>query len=425
VGGDAANFYAKVETESGVVLGTYNNGQGQNILPLHSRSSYESVYFKCPTEADVATLASNGNVRLVTYQSTTTNAPSMTMDDFHLGALIGLVETILPDTFSAKVSAAGVVSDENVDFINGNCALSTSTFTCSYNAGIFNTAPNCTVSTPAQSYYIFNTNNLANVQVTTQSSGGILTAQPFTISCQKSGSDAKQGVQVYKSIPKVSQNENVFSAQVSSTGVVNTENVDFINGNCTSAQPSVCTFNSGVFTTTPSCIAIPLGSTQITFSNIPTISASSVSVMNSSNASSQAVAYNLICQKQGADYKLPTVQPIVIGQVTNSAAESGLTNVRTESCRVNNSGTATLDTANSLCAGWVQSVSRTSAGAVAWTLISGIFSQQPVCVASGIGGLIMAFSVTVSSTTVINTTTANGSLAATDGNLYIVCQGKR
>lgn len=41
------------------------------------------------------------------------------------------------DTFSAKVSSAGVVTDENVDWINGNCTItSTNRFTCAYKSGL-------------------------------------------------------------------------------------------------------------------------------------------------------------------------------------------------------------------------------------------------------------------------------------------------
>jgi hypothetical protein len=51
------------------------------------------------------------------------------------------------DTFSAKVSAAGVVSDENIDWINGNTFLTdTSLYTYTFKTGIFTSAPNCVVS---------------------------------------------------------------------------------------------------------------------------------------------------------------------------------------------------------------------------------------------------------------------------------------
>lgn len=42
-----------------------------------------------------------------------------------------------------------------------------------------------------------------------------------------------------------------FGFLVSSGGVVSSENADVINANCTNAQPSVCTFNSGILTVAP------------------------------------------------------------------------------------------------------------------------------------------------------------------------------
>jgi hypothetical protein len=104
------------------------------------------------------------------------------------------------DVFSAKVSSTGVVSGENLDWINGNCTVaSTSNFTCSFNSGIFTVAPNC-VS-------IYKTNNSAadayaerivwSREVTSTSykyataGAGTLSAVDVDIICQKQGSDYK------------------------------------------------------------------------------------------------------------------------------------------------------------------------------------------------------------------------------------------
>lgn len=51
------------------------------------------------------------------------------------------------DYFHAKISSAGAVSDENVDFLNGNGSISdTSLTTFTFNNGIFTVAPNCFVT---------------------------------------------------------------------------------------------------------------------------------------------------------------------------------------------------------------------------------------------------------------------------------------
>jgi hypothetical protein len=49
-----------------------------------------------------------------------------------------------PAIYSAKISGAGVVSNEKGDFINGSCSIAnTSQFTCNFTASYFSATPNC------------------------------------------------------------------------------------------------------------------------------------------------------------------------------------------------------------------------------------------------------------------------------------------
>jgi hypothetical protein len=130
----------------------------------------------------------------------------------------------------------------------------------------------------------------------------------------------------------------------------------------------------------------------------------------------------LTCQKAGVDFKLPTVQPVIIGQVTNSNASTGLSNVRVEACKVNNNGTSTIDTASGLCAGWISSVNRTGAGATTVNFISGTFSSDAVCTITATTshspwGTIGSTSITVQTT--------NASNVANDVDFMLICVGKR
>lgn len=98
----------------------------------------------------------------------------------------------VPD-FSAQVSAAGVVSGENIDWINGNCAITaTSLATCTYNSGINTVAMNCTVSaiTDAAVSSKVETSTASAVAIrgnNTSTSGYV--ANPFSLSCSKTGAD--------------------------------------------------------------------------------------------------------------------------------------------------------------------------------------------------------------------------------------------
>jgi hypothetical protein len=101
------------------------------------------------------------------------------------------------DTFSAKVSSAGVVSDENLDWINGNCTIaSTSIYTCTFNTGIFSNTPNCRVGANDSSatfdfVQVVNTSSSAQLTYVAKNSTGTNTAKAAIILCQKQGSDYK------------------------------------------------------------------------------------------------------------------------------------------------------------------------------------------------------------------------------------------
>jgi hypothetical protein len=106
--------------------------------------------------------------------------------------------------------------------------------------------------------------------------------------------------------PTVVANENVFSAQISTTGTVLSENIDFINGNCAlSSGNFTCTFKSNFFTVAPNCTLTawaPSGSDAAV--NIRNISASSIEYRTQTGSTGSAVALDVVmaCQRAGTDY---------------------------------------------------------------------------------------------------------------------------
>jgi hypothetical protein len=119
------------------------------------------------------------------------------------------------DTFSAKVSSAGVVSDENVDWINGNASLTdTSLYALTLKTSIVAVPMNCTVATTAPSgldNYVFNitANTSATVTIRTGYAAGggpslTKNAYSFNIICQKQGVDY-----VGKTAKAVASDQNV------------------------------------------------------------------------------------------------------------------------------------------------------------------------------------------------------------------------
>ena len=96
--------------------------------------------------------------------------------------------------FSATVSSAGVVSGENLDWINGNAAVSgTSVYDITLKTGVFTVAPNC-VATPQSGSAIVVRESAAATSSTLQfttfvSSTTAASAQAFKLVCQKQGAD--------------------------------------------------------------------------------------------------------------------------------------------------------------------------------------------------------------------------------------------
>ena len=103
--------------------------------------------------------------------------------------------------------------------------------------------------------------------------------------------------------------ENVFSATISASGVVSGENLDWINGNCSVSSGYICNFNSGIFTTTPSCATSLINSdNNAKYHKIKSVSSSAVTGFTS-NTGSGFVAFpmSIVCQKTDADFKAQNV----------------------------------------------------------------------------------------------------------------------
>lgn len=96
------------------------------------------------------------------------------------------------DTFSAKISSTDVVSDENVDWINGDCTNATTGYsTCTFKTGIFTVAPNCglTPNTAGLSGGIITALSSTSVTFRSINTLGAYTNSDINVWCQKQGAD--------------------------------------------------------------------------------------------------------------------------------------------------------------------------------------------------------------------------------------------
>jgi len=153
-------------------------------------SKKASTTFECP---------SSGSIRF--ELESTANATAITMDAVFIGSGRNLLMSLPQDMFSAKVSSADAVSDENLDWINGDCTNATAgTATCVFKTGIFTTTPNCQVvsnsvtssgTSPFQCEVSGGSTSSTQVQILCKQASSS-SDQPFTLSCQKVESAANR-----------------------------------------------------------------------------------------------------------------------------------------------------------------------------------------------------------------------------------------
>ena len=138
----------------------------------------------------------------------------------------------------------------------------------------------------------------------------------------------------------------MFSAKVSSTGIVSDESTDWINGSCTTSTGSqnfstACNFNSDIFKISPNC-SFSIKKEFPWTSGVQSVTSTSIAytVSNSGSGSSGVDAY-LVCQKAGNDYLnsritqqivqmrgVPTV-PGATGGIDTFSVSYGTTNATT------------------------------------------------------------------------------------------------
>lgn len=165
------------------------------------------------------------------------------------------------NVFSAKVSGAGVVSDESSDFINGNCAVaSTNQFTCTFVGSLFSQTPNCVVS-PGASV----SSNMSDQLVTASTtsfrvdtfSANAANAHAWNVTCSRAGSDVKPNI-LFPAFSGSVKSTNVLPKTIISGGFGGAT----IGANCTT---SPCTLRPH---TDPGIASVTLGTTGLYTLNV-------------------------------------------------------------------------------------------------------------------------------------------------------------
>lgn len=231
---------------------------------------------------------------------------------------------------------------------------------------------------------------------------------------------------IFTSIPKLSENENSFTAKINSDGTIDYQVPDnWITAPCTSVGG---TFNCDISPLNASekllCTITGLATGNITGSydyNNSTTTNLRYRTFNAGSASSADAVVK--CDKSEADIRNAVEQPIVVGQVENSYASSTGKPMAVESCHtLLDGGTPIADYES--CDSWIDSYTDNGVGDITYNLKAGVFSGNVSCTCSSEGGQLCRLP-SVSATQVnleINSDFVGG---GTDRDHFIICQGEK
>lgn len=166
------------------------------------------------------------------------------------------------DTFTAYLNGTtGAVSGANSSgWIVYSSGAATATRVYTFPSGLFSAAPNCFLTTTSNAIQSgISTLTSSTVSVGTASSAGSGSVADTWITCSKTGADFIANRTIVGSFAEVVTSPLVtkpveYSFVFGTTGIVTLDDSDLVSGNCTNANPSVCTYNAGKFSSNPVCV---------------------------------------------------------------------------------------------------------------------------------------------------------------------------
>jgi len=311
---------ARVSFPSGVVVGGTNTGR--YVLGIWGRTATSVAHggFTMAVPNDTYMVFSDpntfGSASIVPDNSINASSMVNTGESFTVNATFQVLgwsatQTVYnqncstdlecTDVFSAKVSSAGAVSDENVDWISsisGSAGVYTLTITG------FTVAPNCSLAMRELSNNrIPRIDSVSSTQiiVRTRDTGLTDAAGAFNIVCQKQGSDYRARrtiLGIFRDHVKTNGVERpvMYSAKLSSAGAVSDETGDWLSGNCSCSSGNFsCTFVANTWASTPNCFITNMD-TRDRFPLTPSESTGSVSwSVQNSGGSGLCSAVRIMC----------------------------------------------------------------------------------------------------------------------------------
>jgi len=336
----------------------------------------------------------------------------------------GFANLNLDNTYSAEITTTtGAVARENKDFIS-SCTAANPTV-CTFTSGYFSVAPNCVTTGKVGAFTEVNaTSTTVSIYTTVPATGLPNANAPLQLVCQKSGADyLSASSNVYGVSSNKLLNTTVFSATIdATTRAVSSENMDWINGSCTAAAVSTCTFNSGIFTVPPSCTATAKGGNRTVMITALSSASTNLYMTTLAQADNFDTGIELVCQKQGVDYT-NAFNPLIVGSFQNYVSTPNILKPKMGSAKISAGGVALVDNGDMML-GNCSLPGPT--GRFACNFETGFFTNTPVCTATQFnnsGGTIIpvAFIESLSNTAIEVRTVTSG--AYSFDAFFLMCHG--
>ena len=459
--GDGTLYKAQIVDGSGNLLNQ------TSVLTNETNWRTFSVTYPC---------AASGSRKVRITQTESGTAPAFSVGKLYYGQITNLQAGVPNNVFVANISSASVVSNENEDFISGNCSQTTGTdndsYTCPLKSGKFTVAPICNVDADASPGTGTNTRNCF---VSSSSTSQVIISctdqgAPFAVAtkltCNRAGTDfiqpaitadqwdfdwrdgagygesldnatlsvkeMRKGSNLHV-VAKITYSGAATAGQNISITIPYTPDVTKMEQN---GGGSICLEGSSDY------LDVGLGSYygfRSCYNSGSTISMYSQGqgTGNTLIANSIATTSNLPTVPGSADtiimrFTIPIQgwtenqnAPILVGSVTSNASGA----LRIESLYVSASCTATPCATSPTIGtqGWFSSVSRNSTGNYTVNIKSGVFSIAPICFGNantGGSGSDSTVALDTASTTSQIVYTRNAG-TFTDLTFFLTCIGPR
>lgn len=413
------------------------SGNEISVVTLASGFQQHSINVPIPT---------SGSMRFE-LESVASNEPEICLDIGYLGEATNLQTMALKNLYSAKITLSGVVSRENMPWIDS--CTNANPVVCTFKAGVFTSVPNCSATTEdtiADAYQTITAISTSSISI---QSGNFLESvlqrtdrRDFTLTCSKSVDSQIAVNSLQGDYGLTAWTPTFTTVSPSVVEMYHSRQGEFLyiqgkivhaggTGALTFTLPNGLVASSSKLTAASNYQVVGTGS-------MTTTTLGSITILAQAGLTTLAIGADGFGGGGNAPYtgawgsetmtffaKVPIQEwqdtqkaPILVGSVTSGTPIAE----RIERAKINNSGSCSVGSQSGT---WISSINRPSGGICDITFASGYFSAAPACTCTSESGSgYLCIISTTSTTSGISIETANTS-GVIDANFDIICMGPK